>query len=534
VPADLAIAGEPPELVAAMLDPAFYPHRPERVELRQTHASWVFLAGDLAYKVKKPVVLPFLDYGTPERRHHMCVEEVRLNRRLAARYYLGVEAILRRNGRYSLGPEGDPAAVEHTVRMRRVPEERTLARLLQRRELRPLELESVASRLADFHRDAPISPPGARRPPSLKGPLVENVGTLEKIGPPVLSMRRIRAMRHFTEAFLAARADELAARASEGRVRECHGDLRAEHVIVANGVDVYDCVEFDPSLRHIDVAADLAFLVMDLARLGSMRLADRLIEAYRGAGGDPGDDALLFFYAAYRAWVRSTVACVLGLELDPSGPERVANAAEAAQHLDLGHLFAWRARLPLVVAICGVAASGKSQLARRLEQLSGLRQLSSDPTRKRLAGLTPTESAAPEHYSEEFNRRTYEELGRLASEEVRRSGGTIVDATFRRRADRQAFAGALASIRAPVLFARCTAPAALLLRRAQARARQPAVSDAGPAIVERQLGEFEPLHEVPERLRAEIRTDRPTDDVVVELEAEADALLAREPGSRPE
>jgi predicted kinase len=419
--------------------------------------------------------------------------------------------------------------------MRRVPEERTLARLIERGALQPRELDAVARRLADFHRDAATAPRASSGLASLERPVVENVETLEKVGPPALSRQRIRAMRHFTEAFLAGRGDRLAERASEGRVRECHGDLRAEHVIVADGIHVYDCVEFDPALRHIDVAADLAFLVMDVARLGSMRLADGLTASYRAAGGDPGDDALLSFHAAYRAWVRSKVACVLALERGTSGPERAGHEEDPATQLDLGHRFAWRARLPVVVAICGVAASGKSELAHRLEELSGLRHLSSDLTRKRLAGLAPIQRAAPEHYSEEFSRRTYEELGRLASEEVKRSGGAIVDATFRRRGDREAFAGALGAIRAPVFFARCMAPAPVLLRRAQARERQPAaVSDAGPTVVEHQLGEFEPLHEVTKPLRAEIRTDRAREEVAADLEAEVDALLARERGSRAE
>jgi hypothetical protein len=515
-----------PELVAAMLDPALYPNRPERVELRETHASWVFLAGELAYKVKKPVVLPFLDYGTPQRRLEMCREEVRLNRRLAPGYYLGVDAILRRAGRYSLGPEGDPAAVDYAVRMRRVPEERTLARLIGGDELGPRELDAVSRRLADFHRGADQAPPESRDLSLLERSLRENVETLEAIGPPALSQQRIRAARHFTEAFARGRRGRLQARVAEGWVRDCHGDLRAEHVIVANGVDVYDCVEFNPALRYIDVAADLAFLVMDVARLGSVALADRLVASYRTAGGDPGDDALLSFYAAYRAWVRAKVACVRVAELPPGDPERAGLEHEAGRLLDLGHRFAWRSRLPLVVAICGVAASGKSVLARRVEAISGLRHLSSDVTRKRLAGLAPTESASAEHYGEEFDRRTYEELGRLAAEEAERSGGAIVDATFRLLRHREAFAAGFDSASVPVFFAQCVAPAEVLLQRARGREGEPAVvSDAGPAVVERQLHELGPLQEVRGDLRSELRTDRPADDVVVELEAALDGLL---------
>jgi uncharacterized protein len=528
------VEGQGPDLVAAMLDPAFYPHRPERVELRETHGSWVLLAGELAYKVKKPVILPFLDYGTAERRLRMCREEVRLNRRLAPGYYLGVDAILLRDGSYSLGPEGDPAAVEHTVRMRRVPEERTLARLIERHDLGPRELDAVSRRLADFHRGADQAPPQSRNLSLLESSLGENIETLEAIGPPALPPDRIRAAGHFTKAFLRERRDQLRARADEGWIRECHGDLRAEHVIVANGVDVYDCVEFDPALRYIDVAADLAFLLMDVARLGSPELADRLVASYRRAGGDPGDDALLSFYAAYRAWVRSKVACVRVAEPPCGNAERAGHQREAAKLLDLGHRFAWRSRLPIVVAICGIAASGKSVLASRVKATSGLTHLSSDVTRKRLAGLPPTKSASAEHYGEEFNRRTYQELGRLATKEIKRNGGAIVDATFRRLRDREAFAIGLGPTPVRVFFAQCMAPAEILVERARAREGQlGAISDAGPAIVERQLGEVEPLHEVPGYLRAELRTDRPVGEVVVELEARLDGLLGGKPRRRP-
>jgi predicted kinase len=276
----------------------------------------------------------------------------------------------------------------------------------------------------------------------------------------------------------------------------------------------------------VDVTADLAFLVMDVARLRSVELADRLVASYRSAGGNPGDDALLSFYAAYRAWVRSKVACVRVSELRADEPRLARAQGEARALLDLGHRFAWRARLPLVVAICGVAASGKSTLASRVEAISGLRHLSSDATRKRLAGLAATETASAEHYNEEFNRLTYKELGRLAAEETERTGGAIVDATFRLPRDREAFTTGLGAGPPPVFFAQCTAPPAVLLERAAAREGDPGViSDAGPAVVERQLDELGPLGEIPERLRAELHTDRPVEQAVGDLEAALDRLL---------
>ncbi|MEK6327837.1 MAG: AAA family ATPase [Actinomycetota bacterium] len=514
------------EVVSAMLEPGFYPHCPERVELRETHTSWVFLAGDLAYKVKKPVLFPFLDYGTVERRRDMCREEVRLNQRLAPSYYLGVDSIVSRRDGFRLAGD-DPGAVEYTVRMHRVPEERTLDSLATRGALSEAEVDSVATRIAGFHLAAEQAPCQARELARLLEPFEENLETLREVGLPALGRDRLLAAERFSAAFLAARREQIAGRVNAGLVRDCHGDLRAEHVIVDGAVEVYDCIEFNPSLRLIDVGADLAFLVMDLARLGQEALASRLVSSYREAGGDPGDDSLLYFYAAYRAWVRTKVACLRAGELPEGGPGRDHERDEARAMMALGHRLAWRARLPLVIVVCGVAASGKTVLASRLADVSGLPHLSSDVTRKRLAGLAPMQRAAPEHYTEEFTLRTYEELGRLAAEEIDRRGGAIVDATFHRAEPRRAFAAGLGPSRT-VLFAKCHAPTRMLLQRGRTRAASgESVSDADSGIAERQLREFEPLDEVAAESRTTISTDRSIEEEVVEVEELANRRLAR-------
>ena len=510
-----------------MLDPRFYPTSPERVELRETHASWVFLAGDLAYKVKKPVVLPFLDYGTVERRREMCREEVRLNRRLAPSYYLGVDSIVGAPGDLHLVQGEAPTALEYVVRMRRVPEERTFERLVARGALTEEGVDAVARRIAEFHLATHEAPPAARDLPRLLEPFEENLETLREVGPPALAPDRLIAAERFTAAFLAGRGAQIASRAAAGLVRDCHGDLRAEHVIVDGDIDVYDCIEFNPSLRLIDVAADLAFLVMDLARLGQEGLGTRLVASYRKAGGDPGDDPLLHFYASYRAWVRAKVSCLRARELpeDDSGREREQD--EAGAMLALGHRLAWRARLPAVIAVCGVAASGKTALASNLSAVSGLPRLSSDLTRKRLAGLAPTHRARPEHYTEEFTRQTYEELGRLAANEVERSGGAIVDATFHRIDRRRIFGAGLGTSEAPVLFAECRAPREVLLERVRARAAAGRnVSDADSGIVERQLSEFEPLHEIAPARRVAIGTNQAIEAEILDVEDLANRRLA--------
>jgi aminoglycoside phosphotransferase family enzyme/predicted kinase len=522
-------------LLEAMLEPSFYPHAPSSVELRETHISWVFLADDLAYKVKKPIVFPFLDYGTLSRRREMCREEIRLNRRLAPQIYLGVVGIADDDGRYSLTSEDDPAAVEYAVEMRRVAEDRDLAALVAGGELEPGQVEAVGRRLARFHAEAPVVPAERRAVDVLVATLEENLTTLREAGEGILGGDRLGAAERFTRAFLAARRGQLEARAEAGLVRDCHGDLRAEHVVVPEGepLYVYDCVEFNPELREIDVAADLAFLVMDLARLGAEGAALQLADGYRRAGGDPGDDPLLFFLASYRAWVRAKVAALRALELDEGDPERRAQEAEACELLGLGHRFAWRARGPLLLTVCGVAGTGKTTLAQRLTELSGWAHISSDLTRKRLAGIDPTERGGQEQYSGEMTTRTYTEMGRAAREELERGGGAIVDATFHRQSARAAFEDGLAGPPAPRLLVECTAPPEVLLRRARERElERDRVSDADAAVMQRQLDDLEPYAEVPASARLSLVTEAPPDELAAEVEAFVDrSVWASAPGS---
>ncbi len=513
--------GQRPELVGEMLEPAFYRDRPRSVELRETHTSWVFLAGELAYKVKKPVVFPFLDYGTPQRRREMCEEEVRLNRRLAPRIYLDVVGIARRGDRHSLTSEDDPDAIEYAVAMRRVDEERSVAALVARGELEPGHLEAIADRLARFHADAPVAPPERRDVKILVATLEENLSTLREAGAGILDRGRLDAAETFTHRFLAARLRELEARGQAGMVRDCHGDLRAEHVIVPTDdpLYIYDCIEFNPALRQIDVAADIAFLVMDLARLGVEGAALRMIEHYRRAGGDAGDDALLAFLTSYRAWVRAKVACLRALEVDAGDPDRRSQEADARELLGLGHRFAWRARMPLLLVVSGVSGTGKTTLASRLGRLSGWAHISSDLTRKRLAGLAPSERGTEEHYSREMTMRTYAEMGRAARDELHRHGGVIVDATFHRRDEQTAFREGLAN-RAPRLaLVECKASKDVLTSRARAREADPErVSDAGPTVLTRQLAELEPFSEMALDARMQLVTDASPDELAARVE----------------
>ena len=494
-----------------MREPGFYPHAPDEVELRETAISLVFLAGERAYKVKKPVRLPFLDYADPQRRRQLCFEEVRLNRRLAPDVYLGVRAIVR-DGELMLADGDRDDALEWAVEMRRLPEQCTMAALLDAGRLGRDQVRAVGRRLAAFHADAeaPAEPPG---PGAVKRPSDENFQALLDLELSPRERRRAVAAERFFDAFIAGHRDQIAARAARGCVRDGHGDLRLEHVLlVDDGVIAYDCVEFDADLRRIDVAGDLAFLVMELVSHHADALAGELVDAYRGAGGDPGENALLAFYAAYRAWVRAKLAFLAD--------------ADATPLVDVAERLRWRARLPLILVLCGVTASGKTTVAERLADASGLQVLSSDRVRKELAGLDPAARAPAERYGAAASRRTYEEIGARAADCLRRDGGAIVDATFRHPDQRRAFAERLGR-HAPVLYAECRAPRRVLLDRARARTRdQQRVSDATVEMVDRQLAEWRPLDDVPAAAHLALRTDREAGEIADELEALLDRRVA--------
>jgi aminoglycoside phosphotransferase family enzyme/predicted kinase len=515
------------ELCASLARPELYPGPVASVVVHETHISWVFLAGDRAYKLKKPLVLPFVDYGTAERRRAMCREEVRLNRRLAPDLYLGVRSVVARERGFALAREDAPGAVDYLVEMRRYDERHTLAAILGRGELMREQVVALARTLAEFHERArPVTAEGFT-PLLLERRMTENFHELLAIVDQRGEVERVLALERFAHAFVVGHAQTIDARARRGYVREGHGDLRAEHVILDAGVEVVDCVEFDPALRELDVADDLAFLVMDLHAHGGERYAPALVGAYREAGGDPGDDRLIAFYAASRALVRAKVALLRAIQQPAASAARAHDSARARDLLTLAERFAWRARLPLVVVVCGPPASGKSTLAQALASLSQIPHLNSDVTRKRLAGIEPEQRAGQEVYAEAFNRATYLELGRRAAAEVQGHGGALVDATFRHRRDRDAFAQAFAGA-APLLFVECQAPAEVLARRAGRRDRERGhVSDASADVVARERQAWEPLEEVPAEAHLVIRADRPVERQLADLIALLDERIKR-------
>lgn len=504
----------------AMADPAVYGQAASAVEVVETHISRVFLAGDRAFKVRKPVRTSFLDYRSLESRLQMSREEVRLGRRLAPSIYLGVRSIVAGPEGYRLAGEHEPDACDYAVEMRRFDPSGTLSAMLERGDADRALVHRIGGEIAAFHRRQPPLV-GHWMPPAVGAAVHGNFDDL--LGSTGVEPSRLRAAQVFATAFLHRHADLIAERSAGGHARDGHGDLRADHVVVeGDAIDVFDPLEFSAELRVTDVAADLAFLVMDLHRAGRGDLAKSLITGYRAAGGDCGPDRLLSFYAAYRGWVRAKVATSRAHQLDADHDARRLALEEAARYVSAAERLAWAARLPSVIVVCGTAATGKSTVAASLAARSGLPHLNSDVVRKEMTGIASGERAPAAAYSDDFNRRTYTELGREARRNVRDAGGAIIDATFRFRVDRDAFRDGLGPDRSAI-FVECIAPSDVIRARAEGRARQgERISDADAAIALRQCREFEPLDEVAARDHIMLRADRPVGELSLKVEEALD------------
>jgi hypothetical protein len=481
----------------------------------------VFVAADRAFKLKKPVVLDFLDYGTPARRRAMCHEELRLNARLAPDLYVGVRSVVDRGDRLEIAEDGDPAAIDSVVEMRRYDERATLAALADAGRIAFGQMAAVGERLAAFHAGCPPQR-GVLGSLAVRHELHENLSELADACADRAMTARTAALGRFLDAWVTAHERLLDARADRGLTREVHGDLRAEHVIVAPALSIVDCVEFDRGLRTLDVADDLAFLVMDLCGRGAAGAARELVSAYRQAGGDCGPDELVWLFAVHRALIRAKVALVRARQSsgDRDELDRLVAVAERC---------AWRARGPMGLVVCGVPASGKSHLAHALGVMTGCPVIGSDVVRKELAGLAAHDPGPEALYTPEAGRRTYRELGRRAGAAVADGHGVLIDGTFRHRTDREAFAEGWADAGTRI-FVQCVAPADVLRRRAAARDADPSeISDATLEIVERERERFDPLSEVAASRHLVLRTDREPEAVIADLLALLDLRLEGAP-----
>jgi aminoglycoside phosphotransferase family enzyme/predicted kinase len=501
-----------PPLVTALLDPAVYPHPVTRVDLVETHISWVFLAGDRVYKVKKPVDLGFLDFTTLERRRFFCEEEVRLNRRLTHDVYLGVVEL---KGADGLRFDGAGPTREVAVVMRRLPDERMLDRLVREGRAAPTLLDDLGRIVARFHAGAPTGGEidGLGGLDTVRANWEENFVQTADLGPDVLPAAWRRSIRAWVDAFLAREAPRFAARVAAGRSRDCHGDLQAQHVCCTEPIQIFDCIEFNHRFRYGDTASEIAFLAMDLDRLGRPDLAVHFLNAYLEECGDYGALPLLDFYRAYRAFVRGKV---LGFQI-AARPEA---AAKARDRFALALGYTERQPRPALLITSGIVGSGKSTVARHLAARLGAIVVRTDAVRKRLAGVPLTEHEpagfGEGRYTADMGRRTYAEALRLAAETLEAGWPALVDGAFSSAALRDEARRLAARHGVPFTLLWCDAPDAVLaerLRRREEDVRE--VSDARLPLLARHRAGYEPPEHDPDAVRVD--TTEPTEATVERL-----------------
>jgi aminoglycoside phosphotransferase family enzyme/predicted kinase len=494
------------------------------VEVRETHCSWVFLTRDRAYKLKKPVRFGFVDLTTAARRRQACLEEERVNAALAPGVVLGVRGLVPVGDRCVLVAPQTWQATDWVVVMRRFDEHRTLAALIARGEPADDAVDAVAARIARFHATTGRYAGGGHAAEVLSA-FDRNVEELLPLAGSAAPRRSLLAIQRFAGAFVAGRRGELEARGRSGLVRDGHGDLRAEHVLLEHEVAIVDRLEFDARLRRVDVADDVAFLAMDLEALGAPAAARRLIASYRAAGGDAGDDGLVAFFAMHRALVRAKVEALRAEQLADPGDRR-RRERRATDLVALAERLAWRARGRRVLLVHGPPASGKSFLAAALAARSGLPVLGTDAIRRELLRVPAGARAPDAAYDTVARRRVYAELGDRARTALA-GGSVIVDATCGDPAARGAFFEALAGGRDAVHAVRCQTRRTTLLRRAAARAgRRGELSDAGPAEAGRLAAQFAELDEVPHERLLVVDGESGADDLVDEIGDWLDRRLA--------
>lgn len=467
------------------------------VRVIETHISWVILAGDYAYKIKKSVDFGFLNFTSLSLRKYYCAEEIRLNRRFAPAVYLDVVSIGGCRERPLLGTE---PAIEYAVRMRRFSVSKQFDHLLARHKLLPQHIDSLADALVGFHHDLPaaLESAGYGSAETIRLDVRQNFDQMQPLLKKKSDLDKLSCVRHMSESEYELCRTLFQQRQEQGFIRECHGDLHLGNIVLLEGEAVpFDGIEFNPALRWIDVISEVAFTAMDLLQHQRGDLACRFLNRYLENSGDYQGVVLLRFYLSYRAMVRAKVAALRAAQQGIASRAETMARAVCRNYLKLAERCLLKNK-PALIITHGLPGSGKSTFAQiALQRLQAIR-LRSDVERKRLYGLG---SLADSHalgcvdlYSAEVTQRTYARLNELAKGLLLAGYSVIVDAAFITRNERAQFYQLAQELSVPFAIAAVSASRETL--RGRIRQRQQAANDPSEAdvtVMEKLMLSYDPL-----------------------------------------
>ena len=513
-------------LLSAMMQPEFYPKAPAEVSHRETHISHLFFAGDLVYKIKKPVRYSFLDYSSLEKRRAFLQAELRLNRRLAPSVYIGVLPIALDEFGWRLGGWSEPA--EYTLVMRRLPEKRMMPFLLDTGQVTAPMMIDLADLLATFHRDAAsiknLDP--ERYVAAVSSQWSDNLAEIKTFVGRLLDDEDYAALARYGREFIEQKRQVFRKRVEQGWIRDVHGDLHCEHICYApEGIQVFDCIEFSSKLRRCDLASEIGFLVMDLEARGGAPLVKPFLQRYQELLPDSELATLLPFAKCYRALVRGKVHALRG----QTGFET------ARRYFRYAATITWGRFRPFLILISGLTGSGKSTLAAALSQRLGVTTINSDVVRKSFGTKAHERTAGYNQglYSPTMTEKTYAKLARMAAALLSEGHGVIIDATFMGKAQRQKFIQLATKTSIPLLLIHCSASGSSTRDRlARRQAHGEDVSDGRWDIYLQQTKFFDPPNEITPAARFDINTEAPLESLVGECVKFLRGALERAQGER--
>lgn len=455
-----------PPLIQQMLQPEFYPHPvQEPVKLIQTHVSYVFLTGDFAYKVKKPVDFGFLNYSTPEKRHFFCQEELRLNRRGAPELYLAVLPIYLSNDQFQLEETGEP--VEYLVKMRQFPQETLLTSLYDAGQLTDDMIVALAKKVSEFHAETVTNDyiRSFGEIAQIRPSFDENYDQTENyIGGPQ-TQTQFDETRAYTDRFFATQATLFQKRIAGDRIRECHGDLHLRNICYWNNeFYLFDCIEFNEPFRFVDVMFDIAYIVMDLQARDRPDLNALFLNTYLEQTGDWEGLQILPLYVNRQSYVRAKVTSFLLDDPSISETDKQTARETAAPYYKLA--WEWtRPRQGKLWMMSGLSGSGKSTTARQLARQLDAIHIRSDAVRKHLGGIPLNQRGGDDLYTPEMTQKTYDRLLELGTLLAEQGYSVILDAKYDRQALREPVIKAAGDRQMPLTILHCNASEAVLHER---------------------------------------------------------------------